>query len=371
MYRVFLTFTSDTFREETLGRAESNLAKWRETSAEARRVKEMSKTTHKMMRASLFCVMVCVFFFTRWYCLQGSVERYNKLPPRRGGGGGGVLLLLQGGTTGTRSTRTPDEKKEKTGSLIFGTGVSEKNIAGGEVTIESAVRQVCGEFLTIAFVWLAFAVACMGSVVKNWLSRSRGGALSEEETAVIISSRRYRERLLSLVSAAYVWYRLHVIYRRRTLTTVLSDNGINTSFPFIGANAGGSGFVLPKEEAYALNIVPVLISYAFYSNVQYLSARAHVIVHGIIGLSGHFLVYWNSNNRAEPFAGVFTPRSDEMVDRLETTWIGILLFPVMLFVLDPACRPKIMPTWFAKSQSVGVNIILIATFLRYTVTVFF
>ena len=84
---------------------------------------------------------------------------------------------------------------------------------------------------------------------------------------------------------------------------------------------------------------------------------------------------WDAKHRQgtaatrEYFASVFTSRSGDMVDRVEATWMGMLLFPAVLWLVDPSCHPQIMraggPWRFAK------NLKLVAVYIFFPIVVFY
>lgn len=349
MFEVYSTFTTIWFRDQVLERAGGNLAAWREGASAAARLRGDAELRRKMIKASVFCTMACALMLTRWHFFQEYRSEHHfspvrPLPEQREGAG--FCGDVSSSTCNLASSR----------EVITSTSTCSTSTSPTTSVVELAVSRVGNEFLILAFINLLLAAGCVASVTTPLTA-----------FAPVRSSRQHKERLLNMVGGLYVWMRIYVFYRRHTLTNLLSENyGVHNSFPFIRAEGVSSTFM----QCFIVNISPVLMSFTFYRLVPHWSSRTHVVLHSIIGLIRYFFIdCWIAMNRREynkkEFAGIFTPRSDEMVDRVEMTWLGHVLFPVVIFVLDPAFRPKMIPRWFVTGQVVSLYVFMFVTFVYY------
>jgi hypothetical protein len=333
MFEAYSTFTSFSFRDEVLDRAGENLAAWREGVATAKHAETTAEMRRQLMKASGFCMLCCVWFFTRWNYMGKSdlfLPEHQRGGAARCSGGDDTIR----GASGGRAAAGWDWSSS-----------SSCNPASSSSAVVEAVSEVRDGFIACAFSLLLLAAACMASVSPFVVSAAGG------------TSRRHKERLLSVVTGVYVFLRVYVIYRRHTLTKVLSDNGVNTSFPFMRGSAVSS----PSRTMFTMNVLPVLISVAFYRFVPHHGPRVHAVLHSFIPMCRMFVP------NQKQFVGAFTPRGEEMVDRTEMTWVGHLLFPFVICVLDPASRAKLFPRWLVNSraEAVSLYVVLLGVWAHY------
>jgi|AntAceMinimDraft_1070359.scaffolds.fasta_scaffold19933_2 hypothetical protein len=304
MFQAYSTFTSTAFRDEVLDSAATNATAWREGLGAARRMRDhmeaQGSMREKLVKTSVFCTLLSVWSFTRCKLIGDKyMGRHSE----------------HTGTSAWRHSST---------------------------SVAEAVTQVRVEFLVFSFAMLLLAAACMA-----WVSLSASMATR--------TSPRHGERLMRLVSVAFVMLRSYIIYRRHTLTKTLSDHGVNSSFPFLREAA----FSSPTSQALLMSILPVIISVAFYGLVPHYSARVHVFWHSFVPLCSGVCchLFLASDHRKRMYAGGAV-HSEEMVGRVEMTWAAHILFPIVLCVLGSGLRDNFPPWGLPKKQLSSFFVVL-------------